>query len=214
MYTTSLVAVMPRWGLRKNNIYNPSRLRQNRPRVAELARALLHRTIELMRRIDLEMFFERRPIDAEGDPVVFPGNIVEPLGNVAGETVAPVPFATVIVHVKGVPSVVEPLTLFVLVALNAAGVTVTAFGAQVLLDAAGSAALPGSTMQTPVDTGFVNVPEAVAVAVKPTVNDPPAASVTVPPLAVQVKVEEATAGQLIVPVPPTPVIGVTVGVPL
>src|SRR5688572_26231098 len=117
---------------------------------------------------------------------------------------APVPlFDTVIVQTHGAPSTVLPLTLFVFTGVRSGPVTVTALLQSLLVSLDSGTFDPGSTRQMPGSVGLVNVPVADGVAVTCTVNEPGAAMLTGPPLAVH-DTFRPTRPQAIVPVPVIP----------
>src|SRR5436305_1522509 len=93
------------------------------------------------------------------------------------------PLDTTTVHVQLLPSVVAPLTLFVLVAVRSGAVTVT-LSLKLLFASFDSVTLPfGSTLALPPLLGLAKVPMALGVAVKVRVMLPPAGMTTLPPLA-------------------------------
>src|SRR5258706_79087 len=105
------------------------------------------------------------------------------------------------VQVQLLPSVVEPLTLSVLVAVRSGAVTVTESVKLLLLSLLSIALLFGSTMALAALRGLAKVPTALGVAVKTRSKLPPAAITTLPPLAVAVRSLLAiTALMLAVPV--------------
>jgi len=109
--------------------------------------------------------------------------------NVAG---ALPPLATLSVHVHGCPSVVAPPTSSDSVADRSGADTTTASVLHAVCAPAVSTITPfGSTAQA--RFGFENLPVAVEVAGRSTSNEPvPAASATLPPLAVQVRTSDVT----------------------
>src|SRR5687768_14950675 len=115
--------------------------------------------------------------------------ITSALSNVASAMPTAFELETVKVQVHGVPAVVVPLTLFVLVTVRSGAATVTLLLQVLFPSLVSTTLLPGSTAHTlpaPV-RGFAYVPAAEAVAAKPTSKLPPGAMVTGPPLAVQVR---------------------------
>src|ERR1051325_1284816 len=84
------------------------------------------------------------------------------------------------VHVQGVPSVVAPLTLSVLVAVRSGAVTVTVSAKELFVSLASATLLLGSTEALPPLRGLTKVPMALGVAVKTRSKLPPPLMTTGP----------------------------------